>query len=171
MHLTDTSAKEFRRIFRAKAQMVIPSISELSMGIGTPPLRALAKKSRKFGLGVDSVVGAPPDMFAQMRSAMLILRDGPWKGPWDNSTPPKGSLSADVLAAATRGGARACWLDDVTGSLTPGKAADLLVMRPTRPVETIEQAFGQVVWMGEPSRLESVLVHGLEMLASTTHHV
>jgi cytosine/adenosine deaminase-related metal-dependent hydrolase len=58
-----------------------------------------------------------------------------------------------------------CWLDDVTGSLTPGKAADLVILRATRPVTTVEQAFGQVVWMGDPSRLESVLVEGQEMLA------
>ena len=65
-----------------------------------------------------------------------------------NSTPPPGSRSCDVLAAATIGGARARWLDDLTGSLSPGKAADLLVLRPTRPVATLEQAFGQVVWQG-----------------------
>ena len=46
-----------------------------------------------------------------------------------------------------------------------GKAADLVVMRASRPVTTVEQAFGQVVWMGEASRLESVLVDGQEMLA------
>lgn len=82
--------------------------------------------------------------------------------------PRGGNVTADVLAAATIGGARACWLDEVTGSLTPGEAADLLVMRPTRPVTTVEQAFGQVVWMGEASRLESVLVDGQEMLAKLT---
>ena len=89
----------------------------------------------------------------------------------ENSTPPPGSRSADILAAATFGGARACWLGDVTRSLTAGKAADHVVMRPARPVDTFEQAFGQVVWMGEASRLESVLVDGQEMLARTADHV
>ena len=70
----------------------------------------------------------------------------------------------DVLAAATIGGARACWLEDTTGSLTPGKAVDLLVTRAPRPVITLDQAYGQVVWMGEASRLESVLVNGEEKL-------
>ena len=170
VHLTDTSRREFRQIARAGSQVVVPSISELSMGIGEPPLRRLAKRGRPFGFGIDSVVGSPPDMFAQMRAAMVILRDGPWAGPWENSTPPPGSRSTDVLAAATIGGARACWLGDVTGSLTPGKAADLVVMRATRAVDTIEQAFGQVVWMGEASRLESVLVGGQEMLTRTVNH-
>ena len=74
---------------------------------------------------------------------------------------PYGELS-DVLAAATIGGARL--LSDVIGSLTPGKAADVVVMRPSRPVTTVEQAFGQVLWMGEASRQESVLFDRQEML-------
>jgi hypothetical protein len=40
-------------------------------------------------------------------------------------------------------------------------------MRPSHPVTTLDQAFGQVVWMGEASRLESVLVDGHEMLTRT----
>jgi hypothetical protein len=39
-------------------------------------------------------------------------------------------------------------------------------MRPTRPITAIEQAYGQVVWMGDGSRLESVQVAGHEMLAA-----
>jgi 5-methylthioadenosine/S-adenosylhomocysteine deaminase len=154
VHLTDADDDELAMITAADAPVVIPTISELGMGIGGPPLRTLATIGARYGLGVDSVVGSPPDMFAQMRAAMLILRGG----PWDGNDPPAGSRCAEVLAAATIGGARACWLGELTGSLTPGKAADLLVMRPTRPVTTIEQAYGQVVWMGDGSRLESVQI-------------
>jgi cytosine/adenosine deaminase-related metal-dependent hydrolase len=60
--------------------------------------------------------------------------------------------------------ARLLQMDQITGSLTPGKAADLLVFRPTRPVRTLPEAYGQVVWMGDDRRLESVLVSGQQML-------
>ena len=165
VHVTNTSDKEFRTIGKSDGRIVVPAISELSMGIGLPPLRTIADHGLRYGLGVDSVIGSPPDMFSQMRAAIGVLRAGTWKGAWDNSTPPAGSRAAEVLAAATIGGARACWLDDITGSLTPGKAADVLVMRPSRPVATLEQAYGQVVWMGEASRLESVLIAGQEKLS------
>jgi hypothetical protein len=36
----------------------------------------------------------------------------------------------------------------------------IVVMRPTRGIATVYQAFGQVVWIGEGSRLESVQVAG-----------
>jgi 5-methylthioadenosine/S-adenosylhomocysteine deaminase len=40
---------------------------------------------------------------------------------------------ADLLAFATIEGARACGIDDRTGSLTPGKEADLLMIRLDHP--------------------------------------
>jgi cytosine/adenosine deaminase-related metal-dependent hydrolase len=110
VHLTDSDADELAMITASGAQVVVPTISELSMGIGEPPLRKLAMIAARYGLGVDSVVGSPPDMFAQMRAAMLILRGG----PWDGTDPPAGSRCAEVPAAATIG-ARACWLDERTG--------------------------------------------------------
>jgi cytosine/adenosine deaminase-related metal-dependent hydrolase len=117
VHLTDSRAEEFEMISRADSRVVVPPISELSMGIGMPPLRTLGKNGGSFGLGVDSVVGSPPDMFAQMRAAMVVLRSA----PGDDSAPPAGSRSADVLAAATVGGANACWLGDVTDPSHPEK--------------------------------------------------
>ena len=81
VHLTDADGDELAMITAAGAQVVVPTISERSMGIGDPPLRTLVKIGARYGLGVDSVVGSPPDMFAQMRAAMVILRGGPWKGP------------------------------------------------------------------------------------------
>jgi 5-methylthioadenosine/S-adenosylhomocysteine deaminase len=99
-------------------------------------------------------------MFSQMRSAAGLLRAAEWSG----TEPPVGSQAKDVLAAATIGGARACWLEDVIGSITPGKTADLLVLRPTRRPATLDEAYAQVLWMGDASRLESVLVAGQDML-------
>ncbi|MGO4247627.1 amidohydrolase family protein [Paenarthrobacter sp. RAF54_2] len=160
VHVTDASNDEVAMIADAGAQIVVPPIAELSMGTGFPPLRRLADSHSHFGLGVDSVLGSPPDMFSQMRLAAGLLRAGEWTA----GEPPAGSGITSVLAAATIGGARACWMAEETGSLTPGKSADLLLFRPSRAVETLAEAYGQVIWMGDPSRLVSVRVAGEEML-------
>jgi cytosine/adenosine deaminase-related metal-dependent hydrolase len=160
VHLTDATSEELTMLADTDTRVVVPPIAELSMGTGLPPFRQLADRQLGYGLGVDSVLGSPPDMFAQMRSAANLLRAAEWIG----TQPPGGSLTKEVLLAATIGGARASWLDQITGSLTPGKAADLLVFRPTRPVRTLPEAYGQVVWMGDDRRLESVLVSGQQML-------
>lgn len=162
VHLTDASVDELAMVADSGGRVVVPAIAELSMGAGFPPLRQMADAEVPFALAVDSVLGSPPDMFAQMRAAAALLRAGQWRG----DEPPVGSDASDVLFAATVEGARACWLGDVTGSLTPGKWADLVVVRPSRPVSTVAEAAAQVVWMGNASRLESVLVAGAEMLGS-----
>ena len=160
VHLTDASADELAMVADCGGRVAVPAIAELSMGAGFPPLRRMADAGVRFALAVDSVLGSPPDMFAQMRAAAGLLRAGRWRG----DEPPAGSEASDVLIAATVEGARACWLENVTGSLTPGKWADLVVLRPSRPVSTVAEAAAQVVWMGDASRLESVLVAGVERL-------
>ena len=71
-------------------------------------------------------------------------------------------MSAIAPSEATIEGARACWLDDVTGSIAPGKSADLVVFRPDQPPRSLDEAFAQVVWAGDATRLEAVLVGGEE---------
>lgn len=163
VHLTDATADELAMIADSDGRVVVPPIAELSMGAGFPPLRRMADAGVPVALAVDSVLGSPPDMFTQMRAAAGLLRAGGWQG----GCPPTQSCASEVLASATINGARACWLDDVIGSLTPGKWADLVVFRPSRPVSTLDEAFAQVVWMGHPSRLESVLIGGVEALTVT----
>jgi 5-methylthioadenosine/S-adenosylhomocysteine deaminase len=162
VHLTDATDIELAMVADSGGRIVVPPIAELSMGTGTPPLKRIAAGGGRAALAVDTVLCSPPDMFNQMRSAAGLLRDG----VWDGAEPPTGSRTAEILRAATIEGARACWLDDVTGSLTPGKFADLVVMRPSRPVTSITEALAQVVWMGDPSRVESVLVAGVEQLTT-----
>ena len=56
--------------------------------------------------------------------------------------------------------------------LTTRRERPLTLWSCARPGRSaLELAFGQVVWMGETSRLESVLVDGQEILARTVDHV
>jgi imidazolonepropionase-like amidohydrolase len=64
---------------------------------------------------------------------------------------------AEVLVAATRGGARAMGLEDEIGTVEAGKAADLLVLGadPTASV----RAFRELRWVvraGLPARVEEL---------------
>ena len=70
------------------------AIAELSMGAGFPPLRRMADAGVRFALAIDSVLGSPPDMFAQMRAAAGLLRAGRWRG----GEPPAGSEASDDRA-------------------------------------------------------------------------
>lgn len=77
------------------------------------------------------------------------------------ATGDRATLTAqDVLAWATRGGARALGLDDLVGSLEPGKRADVVLVDPRQPVRNIEMALVH----GSPV-VRDVLIDGERVVA------
>jgi 5-methylthioadenosine/S-adenosylhomocysteine deaminase len=76
--------------------------------------------------------------------------------------PEVGDLSrGDVLGFATIEGARACGLDHKTGSLTPGKEADVVLIRTDRPNLTpVNHPVANVVLVANPSNVVTVFVAG-----------
>src|SRR5260370_35512616 len=69
-------------------------------------------------------------MFMEMRFALYLQRAIAQNRKFSgDQNPPKPLMVRDVLYCATMGGAHCAGLDDKIGSLTPGKEADLLVIR------------------------------------------
>jgi cytosine/adenosine deaminase-related metal-dependent hydrolase len=67
----------------------------------------------------------------------------------------------DVIRSATSDGARVAGLAGVTGSLEPGRRADVIVLRTDRPnVFPINDPIGAVVWGMDTSNVDWVLVDG-----------
>lgn len=88
-------------------------------------------RSRQFGIptgiGIDVPVGTTTDYFTHMRGAFLSMfrtKEG--------AAFAKTLESADTIAYATIDGAHALGLGDVTGSITEGKRADLVLLRTDR---------------------------------------
>ena len=77
------------------------------------------------GIGTDGTASNNDlDMFEEMRLAALLAKG--------ISGDPTALPARQALAMATRLGARAMHLGEITGSLEPGKRADLIVVR-SRP--------------------------------------
>jgi cytosine/adenosine deaminase-related metal-dependent hydrolase len=71
-----------------------------------------------------------------------------------------------VIRYATIDGARAIGLESVTGSLQPGKQADLVVLSADRPnIAPVNDPIGAVVWGMDTSNLEWVFVGGRPIMA------
>src|ERR1700730_14104140 len=80
-------------------------------------------------------------------------------------TPPTGTIAPlttrDVLRFATMNGAKALQLDKKTGSLTPGKEADIIILDATRiNVAPLNHVPGAVVSLMDRTNVESVIVAG-----------
>jgi cytosine/adenosine deaminase-related metal-dependent hydrolase len=113
VHLED---KDVRRIAETGTGVAWCPTSNLRLGSGIAPARALLDEGATVGLGVDgSASNDAGDMIAEVRQAMLVVR----------ASGDASALSArDALRVATRGGAACLGRDDI-GSLEPGKRADL----------------------------------------------
>jgi 5-methylthioadenosine/S-adenosylhomocysteine deaminase len=100
--------------------------SNMKLASGVAPVGRLLGAGLDVGLGTDGAASTNQvTMFEEMRTASLlqkVSRDDPSALP-----------AEDVLRMATIGGARAVGLDDHIGSLTPGKRADVVVLRLDRP--------------------------------------
>jgi cytosine/adenosine deaminase-related metal-dependent hydrolase len=137
---------ELRVIAEAGGSLSIAPVVELALGLGHPIVaEALAVPELPITLSVDVEVTSPTDMFSQMRAAYLAGRPAP----------------RDVLHCATLSGARALGLGDRTGSVTPGKEADLLILRADRAdVAPMTDPYNAVVLQMDRSHVDTVLVAG-----------
>ncbi|GGK63751.1 TRZ/ATZ family hydrolase [Planomonospora parontospora subsp. parontospora] len=131
------------------AASVTPAV-EMQMGHGHPETGRFRRAGIRTGLGVDTVVDAPGDMFAVMRAAFAAERV---RG---------GALTAaEVLRMATIEGAAVLGLEDRVGSLRPGKQADLVLLRTGTPrLAPVHDPVGAVVTAAGPGDVDTVLVAG-----------
>jgi hypothetical protein len=136
-------------------------------------------------LSVDVVCTMTADFFTQMRVCMnlqralvnqMILDQGLPPNPVDWGLPPGAASNVwptpapgipaplttrDVLRYATTNGAKALRLDGKTGSLTPGKEADIIILDATKlNVAPLNQVPGAVVSLMDRTNVETVIVAG-----------
>lgn len=148
------------------AAISVAPVSEMAGGHGSPPIQDLIDRDVRPGLAVDDERVAPGDLFAQMRAAISMQHatvfDRKLAG---KSGVPKLMTTRNVIRFATSDGARTAGLRGVTGSLEPGMAADVLVLRADRPnIYPINDPIGAVVWGMDTSNVDWVFVGGRALM-------
>ena len=134
--------------------------SEFRLGEHGNPRVALLK-ARAAGVSVslsfDASSLAPPNMFETMRFTWNMCM--PWKYTNTENYPPLGFV--ETIQMATINGAKALGLGEVTGSLAPGKRADVILIRTNdinvAPLANIEAT---VVQSATPANVDTVMVDG-----------
>jgi 5-methylthioadenosine/S-adenosylhomocysteine deaminase len=162
IHCTTLSDEEIKMIVDTGGTVSLSSTSEMTMGYGMPPVQRFLNHGLRPSLSVDAETNMPNDMFTQMHSlislqhAMIFDR----KLAGKRNLPPFMS-SRDVIECATLEGARANGLAHRTGTLTPGKEADLILLSTDRPnILPVNDPIGAVVWGMDTSNVDSVFVAG-----------
>jgi len=165
IHCTTLNEDEIQMIVDTGGTVSLASSVEMMMGHGMPPIQKFLDRGLKPSLSVDVETNVPGDMFTQMRSVMSLQHAQAYeKQLAGEARVPERITTRDVLAYATIEGARANGLAHKTGSLTPGKAADVVMLRTDRPnVFPVNDPIGAVVWSMDTSNVDSVFVAGKPM--------
>ena len=143
----------------------ISSAPELEMHMGHGRLAALRAHERGIpvSISIDVCTSVGGDMFSAMRALLagsryLVNIDALDE---DRTVDPLPLTSRDVLSFATQGGATAAWLGETVGSLTPGKRADVILVRTdTWGMQPLNYPAGAIVESGHPGLVDSVFVDG-----------
>ncbi|WP_433496983.1 amidohydrolase family protein [Sphaerimonospora sp. CA-214678] len=161
LHLNTCSDRELAHIAAAGAQVSIGiQVEIVNQGVGPIPTDRLLAAGLRPSLSGDSETMGSGDMFTQVRLAMSEYRVKAGAGRNAPGSPPTLS-TADVLHMGTQAGADALGLGAVTGSLTPGKQADIVLIDATAPnLAPVSDPVGAIVLAAHPGNVDTVLVAG-----------
>ncbi len=155
IHCTSLNDTEIQMIVDTGGTVTIAFPVEMMMGHGLPPVQKFLDRGLAPSLSIDVETNVPSDMFNQMRSALALQRAVA-------TAQGKGQVTArDVLRWATMEGAKANGLDSYVGSLTPGKRADITMLRTDRlNVTPLNDPYAAVVTGMDTSNVDTVMING-----------
>jgi 5-methylthioadenosine/S-adenosylhomocysteine deaminase len=159
-YLTD---EEWDLVAKSKGTVSIAPQVEMQMGHGWPPVMKARSHGLRPSLSIDVVTTVPGDMFTEMRCAFAAERwrsnDSVWKS--EDPLPQEALTARDMLTMATLDGAHVVGLESKTGSLTPGKQADVVMIDGHAPaISPVIDPVGAVVLSADTSNVDTVIVGG-----------
>jgi 5-methylthioadenosine/S-adenosylhomocysteine deaminase len=162
VHCCTLNDTEWKLIRDTGGTVSIAGYVESLMGHGIPPIQKAIDTGIRPSLSVDVETSVPNDFFSQMRTVFLLQKREAWERRHAGSKNPPAFLTVrEVLEFATIEGARANGLDHKTGTLTPGKEADIILLRTDRlNVMPMNNAIGAVVTNMGPQNVDTVLIAG-----------
>jgi cytosine/adenosine deaminase-related metal-dependent hydrolase len=162
IHCTTFTEGAWKLVAGSGGHVSIACPIEMEMGIGVPPIQQSLDHGIRPSLSVDVETEMPGDMFTQMRSVFTLQRMLALNPPQGTSRPQPALLTVrDVIEFATIAGARANQLDRKVGTLTPGKDADIVMLRTDAiNVLPLNNAYGAVVLAMDTSNVDTVFIAG-----------
>ena len=120
-HCVHVDEGEIRALKNAAAGVAHNPTSNLKLAAGIAPVQKMLELGVNVGIGTDGAASNNDlDMFEETRLAALLSKG--------SSGDPTAVPARQALAMATRIGAAALHMDHVTGSIEPGKRADLILL-------------------------------------------
>lgn len=163
IHATGLTDQAWRLIGETGTTVSLAPTSDAQIGLETaiPAVDEALSVGVRPGLSIDVEVALAGDMFTQMRALHTVQRMRAVNAAYGTDAEPVRIGVHDVLDFATLQGARTNGLGEMTGSLTPGKRADLLVIAAEDLNNMpLNDPVGTVVLGTDSRNITTVLVNG-----------
>src|SRR5690242_15715758 len=164
VHAATLSSDSYHRIAATGGSVSVSTESEQSAGQGYPPTWQLRRHGIPVSLSMDTSVWWSGDLFSAMRTTLSADRVREhMEAHGKQETVTHHHLRAEqVVDWATRGGAKALGMDSDLGALTPGRKADVvLIKNDASPVMfPVLNPYGHVVFQAQRGDVHTVLVGG-----------
>ena len=158
VHMTQLNEEEISLFSQTGSHIVHCPQSNLKLASGFCPVAKLLKNNINVCLGTDSAASNNNlDMMSEMQTAALLA-----KGIAEDAS----ALPAiEALKMATINGAKALGIDEITGSITPGKSADLVAINMNRlGTQPVYHPVSQVVYSCQSGDISDVWITGKRVL-------
>src|SRR3990170_781479 len=162
VHLDDGELRTFKHYNTGVAHN--PS-SNMKLASGIAPVKRMLDLGLNVGIGTDGPASNNDlDMFEEIRLASFLGKGA--------SGDPTALPARQTLAMATRMGARAMHMGHLTGSLEPGKRADLILVDTSslhnspRFRRDPNNAYAQLVYTAKAVDVSDVMVNGVWLMRS-----
>jgi 5-methylthioadenosine/S-adenosylhomocysteine deaminase len=162
IHCNTFTEQAWKMVAASGGHVSISCPIEMEMGHGIPPIQPAIDHGLRPSLSVDVETQMPGDLFTQMRAVFTLQRMQALARRRANDANAPALLTVrDVIGFATINGARANRLDSRIGTLTPGKDADVIVLRADAiNVAPMNNAYSAVVQAMDTSNVDTVIIAG-----------
>jgi 5-methylthioadenosine/S-adenosylhomocysteine deaminase len=162
IHLLHLPPETWKLIKDSGCHVSLSPAIEMTMGHGIPAIQDALDAGMQPSLSSDHAVTLSPDMFSMMRTTGVVQRYGVYqREKADPQNAPKLLTCRELLEFGTINGARCANVDDKVGTLTPGKHADLVMLKANSiDVWPLNNAYGAVVNLMGPTHVEAVFIAG-----------
>jgi 5-methylthioadenosine/S-adenosylhomocysteine deaminase len=158
-HCVHLDMGEIRTLQHAGAGVSHNPSSNLKLASGFAPVVKMLETGVTVGIGTDGAASNNDlDMFEEIRIAALIAKAV--------NNDPTSLPASQTLLMATRLGANALHIGDITGSITPNRRADLILI-DINPVHnspsfrrSAENIYSQIVYAAKSTDVSDVMVNG-----------
>jgi cytosine/adenosine deaminase-related metal-dependent hydrolase len=136
-------------------------VEQVTPAYGDLPLDRMLSVGLQPSLSSDTETKGAGDLFTQMKLALSSYRAWVTNGHSRAGRAPAHLSLRQILEFATIAGAKANGLEDRVGSLTPGKQADIILIRATDiNLAPVSDAIGAIVLGAHAGNVDTVIVGG-----------